>query len=477
MIHYEQRLLDPSQTALLAAVVKATKVANGRLRERRIDKDADAWSRFLARHRRKPEGKQQWLGSRSHVNSALVKLAWWSDHIGRKHWRVIGTRSTWSDFQTSKTPLREQPLWHLYPERLMVRERNATTEVIGLCQCGMIGPIRSLAWTGPCCGPCHDRQEEGTPVPIVEPRRMLKRHSQPVIHLRFLSAKMLLSAGSDGRLILWDLERDTHEVLFQRSTKHFYAVAVSCEGIVVASTAMSKAFVITNDENRTVIALSPRFSYVSRIEFSPDGQWFFINGSNGNWLFSVNDLENPQRLDSTGYGHSMGFFPDSRALLVWSFQRGLLRLAIETKAETILRAATGNDVDYGDGDLLEYFFHDDQALSAFSPNGEWLALQANWGGIHGIYLCHLPSKQWHGPCVPTYPIGQLVLSDTHLVVGSRSGLVQRFDLKTQMLLDTLIFHEDYNPRSLAISPGVELMAYLPQANEICVWPLLDTINS
>src|SRR5262245_6500242 len=126
----EERLLDPAADTLLATLKKATKVANGRIRQRRIEKDDTSWKRFISRNRRKAEGKQEFRGHRSYVPSPLVKVAWWTDHIGRKHWRIVGKRSDWQDYHSARSAFHDWPLWHVYPEHVMLKERDNHKELI-----------------------------------------------------------------------------------------------------------------------------------------------------------------------------------------------------------------------------------------------------------------------------------------------------------------------------------------------------------
>src|SRR5262249_11346674 len=90
----DERLIDPRPEDLVCLLRKATKGANGRLRKRRVEKNEDSWWRFFQWAQKKPEGRQRYgRGS----DGAQVRVAWWTDHVGRRHWRVIGRRVDWAD--------------------------------------------------------------------------------------------------------------------------------------------------------------------------------------------------------------------------------------------------------------------------------------------------------------------------------------------------------------------------------------------
>src|SRR5207247_1450805 len=101
-------------------------------------------------------------------------------------------------------------------------------DLLGVCDCGVSGPLPAIAWMGERCGPCHDRREEGlagqaeTPWPLV-----LKRHTSSISHLAFHGDKQLVSGGVDGRIVRWDLDDGSDEVLLHRRNSSIDALAVS----------------------------------------------------------------------------------------------------------------------------------------------------------------------------------------------------------------------------------------------------------
>jgi hypothetical protein len=141
----DERLIDPEPEVVARTLHRATRAANGRLRTRRVEKDADFWGRFVTRTQRKGEGQQTWLGSRAtYITAPLVKAAWWTDPVGRKHWRIVGRRSDYLDHQRHFAFAR-YPLWHVYPERLAVRQRGESAQLVARCDCGVVGPVGRIA--------------------------------------------------------------------------------------------------------------------------------------------------------------------------------------------------------------------------------------------------------------------------------------------------------------------------------------------
>src|SRR5262249_50176473 len=53
------------------------------------------------------------------------------------------------------------PLLLACPDRTFRRTSGERIQVLTACGCGEVGMPAPLVWTGDCCGPCHDRRQEG----------------------------------------------------------------------------------------------------------------------------------------------------------------------------------------------------------------------------------------------------------------------------------------------------------------------------
>src|SRR5437763_267877 len=88
--------IDPSGEAFDRVLRSAVTRANDRARSRKLPWPLAEADDFLAKVRREPEGWRQWVADGGRVRSgeacSLVLVAWWTDRLGRKHYRVVGQR-------------------------------------------------------------------------------------------------------------------------------------------------------------------------------------------------------------------------------------------------------------------------------------------------------------------------------------------------------------------------------------------------
>src|SRR5262245_44197996 len=110
------------------------------------------WEEIAARISETAEGRQQWSDSRR-GDTARVAVSWWTDQIGRRHYRVIGGHSRDGSCRnlTSTRTDQRPPLWHVYPERVFWRERAGVGEWAAVCGCGEAGTAAKLGCMGRCC--------------------------------------------------------------------------------------------------------------------------------------------------------------------------------------------------------------------------------------------------------------------------------------------------------------------------------------
>src|SRR5438874_1392464 len=101
MPNYDRVLIDPPAAALQRALTEGAEAANHGARERRLDWPPDGLADVLAKVGGSAEGWHQWNGGtgrgRSGEARSVVVLAWWADHIGRKHHRIVGRRGPFNN--------------------------------------------------------------------------------------------------------------------------------------------------------------------------------------------------------------------------------------------------------------------------------------------------------------------------------------------------------------------------------------------
>jgi hypothetical protein len=166
MAEFDRLLIDPSEEELRETVREADRLSWPRERAGpRVE--PKALIELSAQMRDRPEGT--WLRRFVDVSLARshrVAVAWWTDPLGRRHLRVHGWFEQASMtfrvcYQRAWDDPSVPPLWHISREQTYLSLCGDRSEAIVCCSCGAAGTPREVAWMGECCGPCHDRREEG----------------------------------------------------------------------------------------------------------------------------------------------------------------------------------------------------------------------------------------------------------------------------------------------------------------------------
>jgi hypothetical protein len=488
MAAIDERLIDPEQQALARLLDRATRVANARLPARRVRKDLFDWHQFVRRQRNRPEGCQVFNGGRGTLPAALVRVAWWTDAIGRRHWRVAGRRLQWCDAPARDDPFAAFPLWHVHPDRLVLRRAGGPDELLAVCACGEAGPPTAIGWTGERCGPCHDRLEEGfAPPPGPEVPLTLTRHTAPVGHLAFTADGRLLSGGSDGRVILWDLEDGASEVLLHRRGGNVYQLAVSSRGVVAATTSGNRVLLLDLQAGRSWRAVQLRRSWIFCLEFSPDGGLLGVLGG-GAWLLdpaAEGGAPRPIPADRSPLGNLLFVGNGPEALVNSCGSDGLARVDLRTGERVTLREGARPELEDDPYALMGYGFTT-AAWTALSPDGQWLAAEGIWDGWAGVHLHHFPTRRWWPLAQPSPAGGVQTMRFTargDLAVAEGDGGLRLWDPGRRQLLGTLLtgsqwrwvvpYGTPYGFRGIgprAFSPDGSLVAEGDQAGTVRVWP-------
>jgi hypothetical protein len=378
MARYDRILIDPSPPALNAALAEAVATLNRRARGRQLawpPRDYPAFQTNFAA----AEGFRQWndSGSRSWVTRTALALAWWTDFADRRHCRIAGLRDRLSRPQLlcllDPFARPRVPLALVYPNHVFLRRLPNRCDLVAWCPCGALGPIEQLGWMGPCCGPCHDRREEGHEPPGVWPdpaQATLHGGTGSLYNLPFLAlscdgrvatgsphypvlvgdlsagqgrlaplqhsgrpdrllcaafapAGHLLTADRDGQVERWDLHTGTAEVLFTMPRGWISGLAVSPDGgrVAVSHFPFGRergVWLWEADTGRLRPVLAGLRAGAGRVAFSPDGTLLAAASERGTVRLGnlVSGAELPGPGGQGGDIGSLSFSPDGRTLAV-----------------------------------------------------------------------------------------------------------------------------------------------------------------
>jgi hypothetical protein len=188
-------LLDPVPADLVAALDRAAGHVG-------LERHGRQWRALLAEVAATAEGRSQQTRP-GQYGDRYVSAAWWTDHRGRKHVRVAAGDSATPDWHPGYSRREEHrpALWHAHPERIFrVTRPGREPAWVASCACGATGEPRALAWMGPCCGPCHDRGEDGQPLPEVAPA-LFATGQQVIYAVTFAPDGRRLAVASSYRCI------------------------------------------------------------------------------------------------------------------------------------------------------------------------------------------------------------------------------------------------------------------------------------
>jgi hypothetical protein len=202
----DRRLTETRPDNLALALVTAVRTVNNR-RASPLPADADVWRRAAA-ELTGPEGWRWWATDASGLRyRGRVDCAWWTDSLGRRHYRVVG--QVLADYDRIAPIAFEgdrPPVWRVFPEHLFLRQTAGGWELLAACACGAVGRPEALAWAGDVCGPCHDHRLEGRTVP--RGRTLLTEPVRDVIHLFMTRDGLRIAIDTGFERRLWDRATD-----------------------------------------------------------------------------------------------------------------------------------------------------------------------------------------------------------------------------------------------------------------------------
>jgi WD40 repeat protein len=263
---FERRLVAPTDAELADALRQAERAAGATAAERHYRGGPEDFVRAA-----RPLAE----GLRVLVDGiwALFAVAWWTDHLGRRHYRLVVAGPEDDGGRQFRAPDGERPaLWYVYPERVYRRTREGRAEWLAGCACGACGPPGRLAWMGPCCGPCHDRVEEGA-APL--PAAVLGGPPGPVHSLAFAPDGRALAAAKEGRQVeVFDLGGGGARVLVPRGGHpNLAALAFSPDGAALAAGSTEGEVLLYDVATGECRLRSQELGgHVRDVAFSPDGR-------------------------------------------------------------------------------------------------------------------------------------------------------------------------------------------------------------
>jgi WD40 repeat protein len=280
MARFDTHLFRPTLNRVVEALVDATSAAN-----REVDllhREREHWEEFVAALRDLPEGRRQWADT-AWGDTALVSIAWWTDYLGQRHFRICAGNSrdgSYQDFNVQRRD-RRPPLWHLFPDGLFQRRRQKEGVWLAACACGACGAPEALGWMGPCCGPCHDRREEqGGAGP---PRRSTWRAEGAVCALAFSpDGGTLAAARADNSAVgLWDVRTGALRGTVSGSRRPANTLAFSPDGALLACADASRQLLVTDLSRPEVVLRHQEAFEVAHLAFAPHGLTLATGGCNG----------------------------------------------------------------------------------------------------------------------------------------------------------------------------------------------------
>jgi len=278
---------------------------------------------------REGEGGRTW-----HVGETAVRLAWWTDYLGRRHVRIRAvpverrTSGVWVEPWAGVPPLLE-----VHPEAGFAVRSAGPADLLVVCPCGVAGRTDAVAWMGTECGPCHDRREAGALAarPWDAASRSIRHDERTPHRLSFLPDGRLLLAGP-ARSFDWDLRTG------ERSPSGFPAgqiLASSADGAVAVAVGWGDVgfgliHVVEAATGRLAARLIGVEDVPDHVGFSRSGRFLVVAAgefSLGEKTLHVLDRRVPDAgpITFTGDFFTWALSPDEQALYVVDLCGGIRR--------------------------------------------------------------------------------------------------------------------------------------------------------
>jgi WD40 repeat protein len=223
---------------------------------------------------------------------------------------------------------------------------------------------------GECCGPCHDRREEGGTATDGRPV-LLRGAAGGEYRIAFTpDGRELAGLGGGGKVWLWDTATGAGRPLHDSPRGDAVVFALAPDGSAVALAGESGRVVKCDGRGKRLRTLVTVEFYPYVTAFSPDGRYLALGGS-ANSLLDLAAPDGPAAAWLPGRTVSrLAFAPDSRHLYALDFSGALFRVAVPGGAEVMLDAGLVAGGDW------EHPLDPAVVAVACSPDARWLAASA-----------------------------------------------------------------------------------------------------
>jgi hypothetical protein len=346
---FDEVLVAAPPVEVEAALVQAARAANaGVAAGDRLRLPLDDEVGLLARLSVEPEGGRHWLGgppTDAVADRALLRVAWWSDLLGRRHVRVkSGPCRTGAQAPPPGSWDRLAALSRVYPDVCLDLDRGAGSSPVAQCRCGAVGPPGSLGWMGRECGACHDRRTAGEPVPD-------RLWSLPEAASGSLLASpdggALVRLAPDGEVSVWDVATGARRLAFRAPARRRDWLLGASRGalrVVVGSLQPGGGFAVCDLAAGRVLLDRAGTGVIDedrRVCFAPGGELLaLIDAGRALVLRLADGRATPLYEDTPGPGprgpQTMVLSPDERLLAVNVWDSGEALLLFELPSGRLL---------------------------------------------------------------------------------------------------------------------------------------------